>query len=30
MLALIVLHFAAALKHHFLDGDNTLNRMLTK
>jgi cytochrome b561 len=28
VLALIVLHVAAALKHHFLDKDNTLERML--
>ena len=28
LLALISLHLAAALKHHFLNRDNTLNRML--
>ena len=28
VLALIVLHMAAALKHHFYDRDNTLKRML--
>jgi cytochrome b561 len=28
VLALIALHIAASLKHHFYDGDNTLKRML--
>lgn len=28
LLALIILHIAAALKHHFLNKDRTLNRML--
>jgi cytochrome b561 len=28
MLALVVVHAAAALKHHFIDGDNVLARML--
>ena len=28
--ALITLHVAAALKHHFIDKDQTLNRMLNK
>jgi len=28
LLALVVLHVAAALKHHFIDRDNVLKRML--
>jgi cytochrome b561 len=27
---LLVLHIAGALKHHFIDRDNTLKRMLKK
>jgi cytochrome b561 len=30
MLALVGLHIAAALKHHYVDRDNTLRRMLTR
>jgi cytochrome b561 len=28
MAILVLLHIAAALKHHVIDGDNTLTRML--